>query len=167
MYLRSLLFSCFSVLCIGLAAGPGAAFSPPEGPVILTVTGVPGSPAPVAFDLALLEALPVVEFTTTTIWTDGPQRFAGVPLAALLAHLGIEDGTVRAIAANDYAVEIPVSSVTETTPILAYMQNDAPMSRRDRGPIWVVYPYDSDPSFRTEVIYSRSIWQLDRIELMP
>jgi hypothetical protein len=106
----------------------------------------------------------VVEFTTTTIWTDGPQSFSGVPLAALLAHLGIEDGTLRAIAANDYAVEIPVSSITDAAPILAFTQNGAPMSRRDRGPIWLVYPYDSDPVFRTEVIYSRSIWQLDRIE---
>ena len=37
------------------------------------------------------------------------------------------------------------------------------MSVREKGPLWVIYPFDSDPEYQTEVIYSRSIWQLDRI----
>jgi hypothetical protein len=40
------------------------------------------------------------------------------------------------------------------------------MSVRDKGPLWVIYPYDSDAAYRTEVIYSRSIWQLDRLEVV-
>jgi hypothetical protein len=39
------------------------------------------------------------------------------------------------------------------------------MSVRDKGPLWVIYPYDSD-DYRSEVIYSRSIWQLDRLEVV-
>jgi hypothetical protein len=38
------------------------------------------------------------------------------------------------------------------------------MSVRDKGPLWIIYPYDSSADYRTEVVYSRSIWQLDRIE---
>jgi len=37
---------------------------------------------------------------------------------------------------------------------------------REKGPLWVIYPYDSDAKFRTEVIYSRSIWQLDRLAIV-
>ena len=37
---------------------------------------------------------------------------------------------------------------------------------RNKGPLWVVYPYDENPEYRSEVIYSRSIWQLDRIEVI-
>jgi len=40
------------------------------------------------------------------------------------------------------------------------------MSVREKGPLWVIYPYDSDAKFRTEVIYSRSIWQLDRLAIV-
>jgi len=29
----------------------------------------------------------------------------------------------------------------------------------------MVYPYDADPRFRTEITYANSIWQLDRIEI--
>ncbi|RYH00603.1 oxidoreductase, partial [Salipiger sp. IMCC34102] len=39
------------------------------------------------------------------------------------------------------------------------------MQVRDKGPLWIVYPYDDTPEYRSEVIYSRSIWQLDRIEV--
>lgn len=160
---RRLIAAFFCLLAVSTASL--VAFSPPEGPVLLTVTGHADVPGPVAFDRALLEELPAVTFTTTTIWTDGPQEFTGVPLSALMAHLGIRSGTLRAVAANDYAVEIPLESLGEDAPILAYRQNGEEMSLRDRGPLWVVYPYDRAAEYRTEVIYSRSIWQLRRIEL--
>jgi len=116
------------------------------------------------YDRAALEALGETEFTTTTIWTEGPQTFTGVPLNVLLADAGIATGTLSARAINDYAVEIPVDEALEDGPIVAYTRNGAPMSVRDKGPLWLVYPYDSDPAFQTEVVFSRSIWQLDRLE---
>lgn len=117
------------------------------------------------YDLAALEALGNTEFTTSTIWTEGPQTFEGVPLNALLENAGIETGTLIATAINDYAVEIPVAEALEEGPVIAYARNGASMSVRDKGPLWLVYPYDSDEAFQTEVIYSRSIWQLDRMEV--
>ena len=76
-----------------------------------------------------------------------------------------EDGTITATAINDYAVEIPMSDAVEGGPIIAYHTNGEEMSRRDKGPLWVVYPYDSDIAYQTELVYSRSIWQLDRISV--
>jgi hypothetical protein len=52
-------------------------------------------------------------------------------------------------------------------PIVAFARNGAPMPLRDKGPLWIVYPYDSNPDYQSELIYSRSIWQLDRIEVRP
>ncbi|MGB1266126.1 MAG: oxidoreductase, partial [Nereida ignava] len=48
-------------------------------------------------------------------------------------------------------------------PIIAYKQNGSEMSRRRKGPLWIVYPYDDKKSYQTETVYSRSIWQLDRL----
>ncbi|WP_296762669.1 hypothetical protein [Sediminimonas sp.] len=39
------------------------------------------------------------------------------------------------------------------------------MTLRDKGPVWLLYPFDSAPRFRTELHYARSVWQLDRIEI--
>lgn len=139
----------------------------PDGEVILTVTGlinqtnVDGS---AQFDLDMLEALDSTIIETSTIWTEGAHVFQGVSLNVLADELGIEGNTLMATAINDYAVEIPLSDAVEGGPIVAYMMNGKSMSVRDKGPLWVIYPYDSNAVYRSEVVYSRSIWQLDRIE---
>ena len=142
----------------------------PSGDVVLTVSGdiaATNADGAAAFDREMLAAMPMVEFTTTTTWTDGPQVFTGVSLHHLLDTLGVDDGTLRAFAVNDYAVDIPVSDAVDGGPIVAYLRNGEPMSIRDKGPLWIVYPYDARREYRTEVIYSRSIWQLERIEVRP
>lgn len=178
--LRSVLGRAALFLACGFAlAGPMRADSPavapiavsePSGPVLLTLTGqVEGQTGvtSLAFDQAMLQALPQVTFTTSTIWTDGPQEFTGVPLAALLRAAHMQGKVLEATAANDYAVEIPVENWPDNAPIIAYARNGKPMTIRDKGPLWIIYPYDSDPAYRSEVIYARSIWQLDRIEVRP
>ena len=48
---------------------------------------------------------------------------------------------------------------------MAFLNNGEPMSIRDKGPLWIIYPFDDNPDYQTEVIYSRSIWQLDQIHV--
>ncbi|MEY8802512.1 molybdopterin-dependent oxidoreductase [Leisingera sp. XS_AS12] len=154
-----------------LAMLPFAAASQadPAGEVLLTVTGPMADQAEaeaVQFDLEMLQELGTVEFETSTIWTQGVQTFEGVPLSALVESLGMSGTTLRATAINDYAVDIPISDAVEDGPIIAYKLNGEEMSVRDKGPLWIVYPYDSKTEYQSEVVYSRSIWQLDRIEVI-
>lgn len=153
------------------AAAPLAGeLSPPSGEVVLTVSGaisVTNSGDRAELDLDQLSGIATERFTTTTIWTEGESTFTGVPLHALLERLGAEGSTLRAVALNDYAVEIPVSDARPGGPILAYERDGARMGVRDKGPLWVLYPYDASEDYRTEVIYARSIWQLAEIEVIP
>ncbi len=138
----------------------------PEGEVILTVSGAianTNNGDTATFDLAMLEAMETVTVETTTIWTEGEQTFTGVPLGALMEAVGAESAMLNATAINDYSVEIPAEDWVEGGAIVAYMNNGEAMSVRDKGPLWVVYPFDDDAKYQTEVTYSRSIWQLDRI----
>ncbi|MBR9765017.1 MAG: oxidoreductase [Rhodobacteraceae bacterium] len=144
-------------LCMILAPADGRAED-----ILLTVT-LPDRI--VSFDRTALEALPATAFETSTIWTEGVQQFRGVRMTVLLAHLGIEGGQLQLTAANDYSIEIATGSFRPDGAILAYERNGTPMTLRSKGPLWLVYPYDSSPDFRSEVIYSNSIWQLDRISL--
>lgn len=167
MHFVRLALTALTVAICGQMALAKENLQEPQGPVVLTVTGVSdGVPEGIVaqFDLDSLAELGTAEFGTTTIWTDGHQHFEGTPLANVLARLGITHGTLRATAINDYSVEIPVSSVTSEAPLVAFRRNGKVMPLRDKGPLWLVYPFDSDKDYRTEVIYSRSIWQLDRIE---
>lgn len=112
----------------------------------------------------LLE-LPRAEFTTSTIWTNGPQTFSGVWLSDLMNYLQISEGEIYLSALNEYLVELPLSEIFPGGPLVAYERNGAPMGARDKGPLWVVFPYDSDARFRSESVYAQSIWQMDRIEV--
>lgn len=142
--------------------------APPAGPVVLTVTGLNGqsdAAGTLLFDLDMLQAMDSRSFTTETIWTNGPQEFVGVGLDTLLENLGVTDGTLTAFAINDYFVEIPLSDAVPDGPIIAYSVNGAEMSVREKGPLWIVYPYDENSDYQSEQIYTRNIWQLDRLEV--
>ncbi|WP_249200334.1 molybdopterin-dependent oxidoreductase [Thetidibacter halocola] len=115
------------------------------------------------FDREMLIALGQDSVTTSTIWTDGEQTFTGPRLAAVLTAVGAEGTAITATALNDYAVQIPVDDALEGSALLAMDRNGEPMSVRDKGPLWIVYPFDADQKFKSEVYYSRSIWQLDRL----
>ncbi|MEP2533699.1 oxidoreductase [Shimia sp.] len=141
----------------------------PTGSVVLTVSGKIGatnSGDTAQFDLEMLRALPPVSFSTTTVWTDGIIEFTGVPLAVLLESLGTSGGTVDAWAINDYLAEFEIELLEPEFPIIAYQLNGKPMSRREKGPLWIVYPYDASAKYQTELAYARSVWQLDRLEVL-
>lgn len=165
---RRALAAMVAMLALACAALPARAadLPPPSGPALLTLSGAitrhnAGDTA--VFDLNALEAMQQQTFSTTTIWTDGEQEFTGVALRDLLGAVGATGNHVRATAINDYAIDIPLPDGDDPGPIVAYRNNGALMSVRDKGPLWIVYPYDSDPAYQTEQIFSRSIWQLDRI----
>ena len=141
----------------------------PDGEVILTIRGLIANTNDgdsLIFDRSMLEALPATSFTTETNWTEGERTFTGVQLSDLIPVADVSGTRLLATALNDYTVEIPVSDAKPGGPIIAYAIDGEPMSVRGKGPLWIVYPYDSSAEYRTETIYARSIWQLDRIEVV-
>lgn len=166
MIVRRAILAAFATMLAGSvwAANLGA----PTGRVLLTVSGAietvnQGDTA--AFDLALLEELDWQEITTFTHYTEGLQTFSGPTLASLLEALGVRDGTLRAVALDDYAIEIPVADLAKHEVLLAMEHNGERMRVRNRGPIWVIYPATSPDDIVQEHI-SHSIWQLTSIEVM-
>ncbi|MCH2093805.1 MAG: oxidoreductase [Rhodobacteraceae bacterium] len=140
----------------------------PTGRILLTVSGQiteTNADGVAQFDLDMLRDLGVEEVQTTTIWTDGPQVFVGVSLDVLMDRVGASGSSIDASAINDYTVQIPLSDAVDGGPIVAFQRNGNVMSRREKGPLWLIYPFDSSADYRTEVIYSRSIWQLDRMAI--
>ncbi|PZR00224.1 MAG: oxidoreductase [Cereibacter sphaeroides] len=134
--------------------------------VVLTVL-VRGTPVIKTFDREDLEKMPQVSYRTSTIWTDGVLEFQGVPLRAVLEAVGVSEGMVVLSASNDYEAEIPVDTLTDDVPMIAMSIDGKLMSLRDKGPLWLVYPYDSATEYQSEVVYTRSVWQLERIEIVP
>lgn len=144
------------------SAGTTDATEPP----VLEVTGGQLLDQPVSLGVQDLRDIAVRNIITSTIWTDGINEFSGVPLYALLQHLDVTGSTIEAIALNDYSVFIPISDAREGGPIVAFAIDGQPIPRREKGPLWIIYPFDQSPEFRTETVYSRSIWQLNRLNII-
>ena len=121
----------------------------------------------VVLDAAALENLPVVTFQTTTIWTAGQITFSGPTLASVLSLVGAGGGNLLLGAVNDYEVTLPISLVSADAPIIATRMNGKPFTIKEKGPLWVVFPYDRGPEFRTETYYAVSVWQLTEISVQP
>lgn len=142
----------------------------PTGKVVLDVSGnlaVTNTPGGTAiFDRAMLAAMPRSTIETSTPWTDGIQRFDGVSLAVLIQRLGIDARTVSARALNDYSYTFDVADAVTRGAIIADTNNGKPMSVRERGPLWIVFPLDAlselDGAGRHE-IQSRMVWQLKQL----
>ena len=118
-------------------------------------------------DAAALDALPQHSFVTTTQWTEGEVTFSGPALSDVLAVLDVDtaETPVTLVAANRYMVEISPHLIEEQVPIVATHLNGCRFGLRDLGPLWVVFPYDADPRYRTEDVYAASIWQLVEVQL--
>lgn len=129
--------------------------------VILTVDGA--VKARTDFTRAGLEALGLATIKTTTPWHDGVQIFEGVPLDKLMKAVEAKGTKVNVVALNRYTMEIPIADFAAHGVILATRHNGQPMAVRDKGPLFVIYPYDEKPELRTETYYGRSVWQVRSI----
>ncbi len=121
----------------------------------------------VSFDLAQLDALPQVDVATSTQWTEGTLTFSGPSLATVLAAAELPIAPVDAIATNGYAVRLSFPPGDETLPIIATRIDGEPIDRRDKGPLWVIFPYDSGDAYRTAEVFAQSIWHLERLIAAP
>lgn len=138
----------------------------PNGPVILEISaGGAGARTTIHYDLGMLGQLPQHEVSTETPWTAGVTVFEGVLLRDLLASSQTEGTRLIAHALNDYSVEIPMADVQQYDVVLATRMNGQFLTIRDRGPLWVIYPWSAEKELQNELYYSRSIWQLRAIEI--
>lgn len=154
------------VAALGLVAYPALALPPPTGKVVLTLTGKimeKNSPRGAEFDMAMLEALPQKTFTTHTPWDRLPVKFSGPLLRDVLAAAKAQGGVLHAIAVNDYKTTIPFSDTLQFDMVLAHRMNGQPIPPRTKGPLFIVYPYDSRPELNETVYQDRSAWQLKEI----
>ena len=154
-----------AALCLAL---PAAALQPATGKVILSISGnvaEKNTANAAVFDLAMLEKLPQRSFTTMTPWDKQPIKFTGPLLRDVLAAAKATGTTIKAMALNDYQSSIPLDDAQKFDVILAHKMNDGDIPVKTKGPLCIVYPYDSKPELRSATYYERSAWQLKSLAI--
>lgn len=138
-----------SIGSLGLMFGLGGtawALEAPKGPVVLQISGlidVRNQGVVAALDMAALKALPQISFTTQTPWYQNPVSFSGPLLRDVLKLVQAKGDHIRAVALNDYRVRLPVSDAREHDVVVAVQMNGQPIPVRTKGPLFIIYPFDS------------------------
>ena len=140
----------------------------PVGKPVLTISGLiantnEGDTA--VFDVAALEKLGMETLVTTTPWYSGKVRFDGISLSKLMDLVGAKGKSARVLALNDYTTIVPLDDFHKFPVILALKMNGEYMRLSDKGPLFIVYPYDSSPELQNQIYYSRSAWQVSKIRI--
>jgi hypothetical protein len=151
------------VFCLLGSSLAAYALPPAKGKVILTISGNVGetnAPQAAVFDLAMIEKLPQQTFTTMTPWEKKPIQFTGPLLRDVLAAAKASGTTIKASALNDYQTSIPLEDAKKFDVIVAHKMNGESIPVKTKGPLFIVYPFDSKPELRATVFYERSAWQL-------
>jgi hypothetical protein len=112
------------------------------------------------FDLDSLKKLPQQSFTTHTPWFKDPMTFTGPLMRDVLASAKLKGTGLSAVALDEYKAKLPFSDAERFDVILAHSVNGEHMSAKNKGPLFIVYPYDSKKELQTVLYYQRSVWQL-------
>jgi hypothetical protein len=164
---RRLLLAAGAWVCAGAARGQ--ALGAPHGPVVLTMRGKlkrTNQADSAAFDMAMLEAATQHSFATRTPWFKEQRKFTGPLLRDVLAMAGAHGSTLRVGALNDYRIDVPADDARRFDVMLARLIDDRPITVREKGPLFMIYPFDSDAALRNPLYYSRSVWQLKTIDVL-
>lgn len=140
----------------------------PKGRVVLSITGAVANTtdgAAARFDMAALKAMPRKTINTSTPWTQGVVEFAGVSFNDLMSAVGVKGETVKVTALNDYSVTMTVADLVENNAILAYELGGKALSVREKGPLWIIFPFDSDERYRNDAYWSKAVWQVRDMDI--
>ena len=119
----------------------------------------------VELSLEDLAALPQVTVVTENEFSDGKIAYRGPLARDVLAQVGLDrEEAVRFVAANDYYVDIPTGDFRDYDAILAMEADGKPLSRREKGPLWLMYPISDHAELNDPIYLRRLIWQVVRIE---
>ncbi|WP_324751970.1 molybdopterin-dependent oxidoreductase [Roseovarius sp. Pro17] len=135
---------------------------------VLTVTGKDASGAQevILYSLDDLKALDQIVYDTVNDFVKTPTQFSGPLLRDVLAPLSLsENAELKLTALNNFQTEIPITDVMNYDVIVALEKRGAPMSIRENGPLWVIYPVSDHPELRAQIYNNRMIWQLIDIEV--
>ena len=58
-----------------------------------------------------------------------------------------------------------IDDATRHDVIVARLMNNRPMRVREKGPLFIVYPFDTKAELRSELYYNRAAWQLTALHI--
>ena len=148
---------------LGATTARAATLEKPAGTPILTISGTIGVTNvgnTAVFDRPMLEALGMISFRTHTPWYSQPSTFEGVPMTVLMERVQATGVTLTTTSLTDYTAETRMADLARFHAILALKRDGQYLEVRDKGPLFMLFPFDSSPELQSQRFYSQSTWQI-------
>lgn len=114
------------------------------------------------FTLSELQALTQAEITTAHPWSTEPHHYRGVDMNSLLnflfSHRRVLSLQLEAL--NNFSIDVSWEQISSHSPILAWQENKQVMSLRNKGPLWLVLPFDQVSKVQQADFLHFMVWQL-------
>ncbi|MEM7672114.1 MAG: hypothetical protein AAF212_02120 [Verrucomicrobiota bacterium] len=173
-------FESMTLVCVLLLGWGAAAFAQPElvdesgrisapnGKPILHVTGkiqVSTDGESAIFDYDLLKQFPQHSLRVKSPWFDTEHTQSGPLLKDVLEFLGVRGGSMYVQALNGYAASVPVADAQNLKVLLSIDRDGKPLRVREKGPVFITYPFTEMPELHDEMVYAKSVWMVKSIEI--
>jgi hypothetical protein len=147
---RAIGFAATMATALALSATPAAA---QEGHQL--IVELPGAAA-VTLGMDDLAALPRTEFSTSTVWTEQVDHYAGVLLLDLLRHFNLDpataSGSVALIGLDGYSATLGFEMISAEAPLISFLRNGEPMPVRSQGAVFgAIFPLRSQPGLQNRI----------------
>lgn len=126
---------------------------------ILTLTDSAGQTR--NFSLPDIERLGTYRLYTETFWPGEGGNYEGVLLKDLLATVNIEGVDAILVEAIDgYAQSLPRRDWERWPTLVATRKEGQPMTVRNKGPLRIIFPMESDPELQNRDMGAHWVWMI-------
>ncbi len=115
------------------------------------------------FSIKDLEEFPLVSVSTETQWTNGVLHFRGPLMRDILDDIGAVGDTIQVNGLDGRSATIPREDIYKFDVIIACQVEGAYFGLRDRGPLWIIYPWTDNPEIQSAIYYDRGIYHLSSL----
>ncbi len=161
-------FLLFSLLQISQLIAQPVLLENREKVLTIRVLGPAGEPEnfrEITFSINDLEKFPVISVRTETQWTNGVIHFQGPLMRDILASVGAVGDTILVTGLDGRSASIPREDIEKYDVIIACQVDGAYFGLRERGPLWIIYPWSTNPEIQSAVYYDRGIYHLNSLSV--
>ena len=148
-----------------VAALVGSARASEPADEIVLFEGKTRDAAPRRLAMSEIRKLPRATLITHTPWFDGATRFEGPLARDLIAYVGGHGDTLSIEGLDGYAIKAPVADFDTYDARLAYRIDGRDLTVETKGPLMLIYPFDTTPAIANEGFYARCVWQIAKFDI--
>jgi hypothetical protein len=96
---------------------------------------------------------------------DAVRTVTGIEIRKFIAAQDLQGNNLHVTALDGYEMDLPRADIDKYPVLLGFLVDGQPLSVRQKGPTWIIYPVSDYKELDDPAFEARSVWQLKSIEI--